>query len=291
MTYLHTIWQQFPIFFWILCITVALVIGSFMNVLIYRLPLMLKRQWKDECDTFLAELNDDPELPPKHFNLAYPRSQCPHCHHNIPFWWNIPVLSFIILRGRCHNCHKAISWRYPLVEMLCTAIIILLFWRFSLSIQWLWACVFALVLIGAACIDLKTLLLPDQLTLTLLWLGLLVNSHQLFVSTHQALWGAAFGYGILWGLYWCFKLLTQKEGMGYGDFKLLAAIGAWLGWSSLPIILLLSSATGALVGIAVLSIRRKQRQLQLPFGPFLAASALIYLVFGEQINHLYWMML
>ncbi|CAG9297954.1 prepilin peptidase [Celerinatantimonas diazotrophica] len=291
MAYLHTIWQQLPIFFWVLCVAVALVIGSFMNVLIYRLPLILKRQWKNECETFLAEIKDEPQLPQGRFDLAYPRSQCPHCHHKIPFWWNIPVLSFILLRGRCHNCRQAISWRYPIVELLSVAITILLFWRFSLSIQWLWACVFALALIAAACIDLKTLLLPDQLTLPLLWLGLLVNTHQLFVSTHQSLWGAAFGYSSLWVLYWCFKLLTKKEGMGYGDFKLFAAIGAWLGWSSLPIILLFSSAAGALVGIAVLAKQRKRQQLQLPFGPFLAASALVYLVFGEQIYHLYWMML
>ncbi|MFM2478054.1 prepilin peptidase [Celerinatantimonas sp. MCCC 1A17872] len=291
MAYLHTIWQQLPVFFWILCIAVALVIGSFMNVLIYRLPLMLKRQWKDECDTFLSELKDDSELPQGRFNLAYPRSQCPHCHHDIAFWWNIPVLSFILLRGRCHYCHGPISWRYPLVEILCAAIVALLFWQFSLSLQWLWACVFALTLIAAACIDLKTLLLPDQLTLPLLWLGLLVNTHQIFVSTHQALWGAALGYGFLWALYWVFKLLTAKEGMGYGDFKLLGAIGAWLGWSSLPVILLLSSATGALIGIAVLIKHRQKRQLQLPFGPFLAMGALVYLIFGEQINHLYWVIL
>ncbi|MFM2484801.1 prepilin peptidase [Celerinatantimonas yamalensis] len=287
MAHLTILWQQFPILFLILSSVLALVIGSFLNVVIYRLPLMLKRQWRADCQQFLGELEDEPALPEGIFNLSLPRSSCPHCQHKIAFWQNVPLISWLLLRGHCHYCKHPISWRYPLVELLSLLLVMLAFLQFSLTGKWLFACLFSLTLLTLAVIDLRTMLLPDQLTLPLLWIGLLVNSHHLFVSLHQAIWGAALGYLCLWSLYWGFKLLTGKEGMGYGDFKLLAAIGAWLGWASLPMVLLLSSASGALFGIWLLILRRSKRQTPLPFGPFLTLGALCYLLYGPTLSYSY----
>ncbi|CAG9000205.1 MAG: Type 4 prepilin-like proteins leader peptide-processing enzyme [Candidatus Celerinatantimonas neptuna] len=291
MNTLSMVWQYSPITFITFTLILALIIGSFLNMLIYRLPLILKRQWREDSQQFLEELSQQAPLPEGVFNLWLPRSQCPHCHTTIPFWHNIPVISWLVLRGHCHHCKAPIGWRYLFVELLSPVLIFSCFNHFGLSEQWFLACIFTLALLALAVIDLKTMLLPDQLTLPLLWLGLLINTQQTFVPLSQAVWGAAIGYVFLWLLYWGFKLLTHKEGMGYGDFKLLAAIGAWFGWQALPMTLLLSSILGALFGIVLLIKKHSNRHTPLPFGPFLAIGASIYLLAGNTITHWYGLLL
>lgn len=271
---------------------VGIILGSFVNVVIYRLPLMLKRQWLNDCEQLTQELNDEPQGPTGTFNLALPRSQCPHCHHPLQARYNIPILSFVWLKGRCAYCQAPISLRYLLVELLGGGALLSCLWVFSFTWQGLFAAIFILALITLSGIDWQTMLLPDQITIPLLWLGLLVNSHQLFASLTQAVWGAALGYGVLWSLYWVFKWISGREGMGYGDFKLLAAIGAWLGWPALPLVVFISSALGAGFGLWQLWMKHCDRdELQIPFGPFLAIAAIAELLFSPAVNHLYWSMI
>ncbi|WP_298722197.1 A24 family peptidase [uncultured Oceanisphaera sp.] len=262
----------------------GLLVGSFLNVVIHRLPLMLQRDWQQEC----AEFNGQPPAELPTFNLCTPRSRCPHCQHQLSALDNIPLLSWCWLRGRCRYCRAGVSKRYPLVELASAALAALALWRFGASPQLLAALLFSWVLLCMTLIDIDHLLLPDNLTLPLLWLGLLLNINDLFVSLSSAVLGAALGYGILWSLFWLFKLATGKEGMGYGDFKLLAAIGAWFGWQALLPVLLLASLVGSVLGLALMASKRLGEDRVLPFGPALALAGWVYLLWGTDVINIYW---
>lgn len=257
----------------------GLLFGSFLNVVIHRVPKMMQR----ESDNYVAS-ESGRELPhTDKFNLMLPRSCCPHCGHQITALENIPLVSYLVLRGKCSACKAPISARYPAVEALTGALSFLLVWHFGSGWAGLATLFFAYSLIAMTFIDADTQLLPDDLTYPLLWAGLLVNLNGTFVPLHDAVLGAAFGYLALWSIYWGFKLATGKEGMGYGDFKLLAALGAWLGWTMLPTIILLSSVVGALVGISLIVFTQRGRDKPIPFGPYLAAAGLIALLYGTPI--------
>ncbi|NHH99815.1 MULTISPECIES: prepilin peptidase [Oceanimonas] len=262
----------------------GLLVGSFLNVVIHRLPLIMQREWQREC----AALQDQPVTDEAPFNLCVPRSRCPHCEHTLAASDNIPLLSWLWLKGRCRYCQAPVSRRYPLVELASALLAAITLWRFGAGPQLLAALVFSWMLLCMTLIDLDHLLLPDQLTLPLLWLGLLLNINELFVPLQSAVIGAAAGYGILWSLYWLFRLATGKEGMGYGDFKLLAAIGAWFGWQSLLPVLLLASFTGAALGLGLMALRRLGEDRVLPFGPALALGGWSYLMWGTDVVKLYW---
>ncbi|KPK20524.1 MAG: methyltransferase [Betaproteobacteria bacterium SG8_41] len=261
----------------------GLVVGSFLNVVIHRLPRMLEQGWRAEC----AELNGNPVPAAETYNLVLPRSRCPHCGHAIRAVENVPVLSYVALRGRCSACKAAISPRYPAVEALAGALAGYVAWRFGVSAAALGAMLFAWAMIALAFIDLDTFYLPDNLTLPLLWTGLIFNIGATFTDLTSAVIGAAGGYLVLWAVFWAYKLTTGKEGMGYGDFKLLAAIGAWLGWKMLPLVILLSSFVGAVIGIGLIVLARRGRNVPIPFGPYLALAGLIALFYGEQLNRHY----
>jgi leader peptidase (prepilin peptidase)/N-methyltransferase len=254
----------------------GLLIGSFLNVVIHRLPIMMQR----ESDNYVAsELGK--ELPhTERYSLVAPRSACPHCKHQITALENIPVVSYLVLGGKCSNCKAKISPRYPIIEALTGLLSAALVWQFGSGWMGLATLFFAYMLIAMTFIDADTQLLPDDLTLPLLWAGLLININGMFVPLQDAVIGAAAGYLALWSIYWLFKLATGKEGMGYGDFKLLAALGAWLGWATLPTIILLSSVVGAVVGICLMVFAKRGRNNPIPFGPYLAAAGLIALMFG-----------
>ncbi|HSC76571.1 MAG TPA: A24 family peptidase [Pseudomonadales bacterium] len=259
-------------------------VGSFLNVVCLRLPKMMERDWHVQC----CELLDTPVEPSEPFNLAFPASRCPQCGHNIRAWENIPVISYVFLRGRCSGCQTPISKRYPLVEFACGLLSAVVAWHFGAT----WQCAAALgltwALLTLAIIDFDTQLLPDDITLPLLWAGLLLSSLAgIFAPLQDAVIGAMAGYLILWCVYWLFKLITGREGMGYGDFKLLAALGAWLGWQALPQIILLSSLVGAVFGIAMIIFRGRDRQIPMPFGPYLASAGWISLLYGSEISHWY----
>jgi leader peptidase (prepilin peptidase)/N-methyltransferase len=265
---------------------VSLMVGSFLNVVIYRLPIMMEREWKAEYQGYFEpEKLSDTELKP--FNLVKPDSTCPRCQHQIRAWENIPLLSWLLLKGRCSQCKNKISMRYPLVELSTALLSLLLAWHFGFGLAAVAGVVFTWMLVAMVFIDLDKMLLPDQLTLPLLWLGLILSVNHTFVSTGDAIIGAALGYLSLWSLYWAFKLLTGKEGMGYGDFKLLAALGAWVGWQHLPIVILLSSFVGAIVGITMLSLQDKDKSQPIPFGPYLVAAGWITLLYGDLIAQYY----
>jgi leader peptidase (prepilin peptidase)/N-methyltransferase len=258
----------------------GLLIGSFLNVVIHRIPKMMQR----ESDNYVAnELGK--ELPhTDRYNLMVPRSCCPHCGHQITALENIPVVSWLALGGKCRKCKAPISPRYPIVELVTGLLSAFLVWTFGSGVAGLGTLLFVYLLIAMTYIDYDTKLLPDDLTLPLLWAGLLININGTFVPLQDAVIGAAAGYLVLWGVYWLFKLVTGKEGMGYGDFKLLAALGAWLGWAMLPTIILLSSVVGAVVGISLIVFAKRGRDNPIPFGPYLAAAGLIALVWGQQLT-------
>jgi leader peptidase (prepilin peptidase) / N-methyltransferase len=257
----------------------GLLVGSFLNVVIYRMPKMMQR----ESDNYVASESGLPLPHTDRFNLMVPRSACTHCGHQIRAWENIPVFSWLALRGKCSSCGAPISARYPVIEALTGALSAALVWQFGSGWTGLATLLFAYLLIAMTFIDADTKLLPDDLTYPLLWAGLLVNLNGTFVPLADAVIGAAAGYLVLWSVYWLFKLLTGKEGMGYGDFKLLAALGAWLGWMMLPTIILLSSVVGAVVGICLILFARRARDNPIPFGPYLAAAGMIALLFGHEI--------
>lgn len=269
---------------WILTAAVfGLAFGSFLNVVIHRLPKMMEADWALQC----AELRNEPLPEQPRYNLSVPRSACPHCGHQITVLENIPLVSWLMLRGKCSTCKAPISARYPLVEG-CTALLFAAsIWHFGPTVQALGAILFLTILLALALIDFDTTLLPDDLTLPLLWAGLLVNLWGTYTSLPSAVVGAMAGYLSLWSVYWGFKLLTGKEGMGYGDFKLLAALGAWLGWKMLPLLILLSSFVGAVIGIALMVLAKRGRDIPMPFGPYLAAAGAITLFWGEALNRLY----
>jgi leader peptidase (prepilin peptidase)/N-methyltransferase len=266
-----------------LALVLGLCVGSFLNVVIHRLPLMMEREWTAQC----AELRG--EVAPDHapLNLSQPRSRCPACGHAIRALQNIPLLSFLWLRGRCAACSTRISWRYPLVELFCGLATAYCALHFGFSFAAAAAMLFVWLMIAATGIDFDTQLLPDSITLPLLWLGLLVNLIGGPVDLRSAVIGAMAGYLFLWSVYWMFRLVTGKEGMGYGDFKLLAAIGAWTGWQMLPLVVLLSSAIGAVVGISLIVFHKHGREVPIPFGPYLAGAGLIALFWGPALTQRY----
>ena len=260
----------------------GLIVGSFLNVVIHRMPKMMQR----ESDNYVAQECGQPLPHADRYNLMLPHSHCTACGHRITAMENIPVISYLLLRGKCSACKAPISARYPLVELLTGALSAVLIWHFGSGWTGLATLVFAWLLIAMTFIDADTQMLPDDLTFPLLWAGLLVNINGTFVPLQDAVIGAAAGYLALWGVYWAFKLATGKEGMGYGDFKLLAALGAWLGWTMLPTIILLSSLVGAVVGIGLIVFARRGRDKPIPFGPYLAAAGLIALLYRTPLSQL-----
>ncbi|WBA82725.1 A24 family peptidase [Endozoicomonas sp. GU-1] len=263
----------------------GLIVGSFLNVVIHRLPIMMERQWQQQSEAILHPEKIPDPLPA--FNLVVPASTCPSCQHKIRAWENIPVISYLFLRGKCSACRTPISLRYPAIEILSALMTIMIGLTYGVTLQTLVFCLFGWSLLALTMIDYDTQLLPDDITLPLLWTGLIVNSFGLVVSLEQALWGAIAGYLSLWSVYWVFKLVTGKEGMGYGDFKLLAALGAWLGWMKLPLIILLSSLVGTVAAILLIVSKRQERSNPIPFGPYLAIAGFVALVWGDQLIAVY----
>ena len=304
-------YSENALFLTIACGLLGLIVGSFLNVVIHRLPKMLERDWKHEAVLLIADYlptnlqeslqswwkNDETGHSAQRYNLATPRSSCPHCGHFISAVENIPVLSYLALRGRCSQCKAPISVRYPLVELLTGALSAGIAWHFGYGLACLGALVFVWCMVALCFIDLDTMLLPDDITLPLLWLGLILNVDGVFTSLPNAVFGAAAGYLVLWSVYWLyfgFKTVTNRllkrddirEGMGFGDFKLLAATGAWFGWQVLPVVILLSSLVGAIVGISLIVFTRHGRETPIPFGPYLAAAGVLALFFGKQLTSL-----
>jgi leader peptidase (prepilin peptidase)/N-methyltransferase len=275
------------------CALLGLVIGSFLNVVVYRLPIMMELEWRSH----LSELDESDFTPPPHapgkgFNLWWPPSACPQCGHRIAAWENVPIVSYLWLRGRCRSCGAVISKRYPFVEAFVAVVSVVVAWTFGPT----WACVAALIfswtLIALALIDIDHQLLPDSLTIPLLWAGLLISlfsidGEPILADVESSVIGAVAGYMSLWSVYHLFKLLTGKDGMGYGDFKLLAALGAWLGWQSLPLIILLSAIVGSIIGVAMIAVGGRSRHTPIPFGPYLAAAGWITLLWGDRLTSTY----
>ena len=261
----------------------GLCVGSFLNVVIHRLPKMMEQEWQAQC----AELRGEPASTAANLSLAKPRSRCPDCGHQITSMENIPVLSYLLLKGKCAGCGTSISARYPIIEVFTAVLSAYAAWHFGPKLQTVGALLLLWFLIALAAIDFDTQLLPDAITLPLLWLGLVFNLMDTYVDLPAAVVGAMAGYLALWTVFWLFKLATGKEGMGYGDFKLLAALGAWLGWQMLPTIILLSSVVGAVVGIALIVVARRGRNVPIPFGPYLAAAGGIALFWGPQLTRNY----
>ena len=262
----------------------GLVVGSFLNVVIHRLPIMMEMDWREQC----ASLNSpDNTAKTEKYNLISPRSTCPHCQKAIAAWHNIPVISFLLLGGRCKQCKASISWRYPAVEIISALLVGITTYKFGFSLNTLAASTFVLALLTLTFIDMDTQLLPDNITLPLLWLGLLFNLNGGFTDIQSSIVGAAAGYLILWSIYWLFKLTTGKEGMGHCDFKMLAAIGAWFGWTMLPAVILLSSIAGSIIGIGLILFAKKGRNTAIPFGPYLALGGIAALFWGTQLSHVY----
>jgi leader peptidase (prepilin peptidase)/N-methyltransferase len=271
----------------------CLIIGSFLNVVIYRLPIMMERDWRAQCEE-MAKSPTATEVPEERFDLVVPRSRCPSCGQLIKAWQNIPVVSYLILGGKCAKCGESISARYPVVEMMTAVLAALCAWRFGVGPEAIMAIVLTLALVPVAMIDADTQLIPDSIVLPLMWIGLamslyhpIAGAETLFISPRDAIVGAMAGYLSLWSIYWLFKLVTGKEGMGYGDFKLLAALGAWLGWQHLHIIILMSAVVGAIVGISMMAFRKHERSVPIPFGPYLAAAGWITMMWGSDIWNLY----
>ena len=264
-------------------VLLGLIVGSFLNVVIYRLPKMLELAWQAEARFALGQ---KPQIPSAIFNLAVPRSSCPNCKTRINARHNIPLLSYLWLGGKCGHCQNSISWQYPAVELITALSSLFVFLKFGHSLELVFALIFTWALIALSSIDAKHYILPDNIVLPILWLGLFANLSGRFASLPDAVLGAVFGYGVLWVCFWGFKLATGKDGMGYGDFKLMAAIGAWLGWQSLPATLLLSSLSGAIVGIALIFLNKNDRTTAIPFGPYIAVSGWIMLLYGPQIKGL-----
>jgi leader peptidase (prepilin peptidase) / N-methyltransferase len=275
--------QSTPPFFIALSAVVGLMVGSFLNVVIHRLPKMMEREWKMQC----AELSGKPAEETPRYNLFVPRSACPACGHPIGALENIPILSYLMLRGKCRGCGAPISMRYPVVEAVSGILSGYVAWHFGFGLPALAALFFCWSLIALTFIDFDTQLLPDSITLLLLWAGILLNISHAYTDLQSAVIGAIAGYLSLWSVYWLFKLVTGKEGMGYGDFKLLAAIGAWLGWQMLPLVILSSSVVGAVVGIILIVVARHGRNVPIPFGPYLAGGGLVALLWGKVLTQDY----
>lgn len=268
-------------------VILGLTVGSFLNVVIYRLPIMLERQWKRDCCDFLDVQPESDTTTQTPFNLAVPHSTCPNCGHAIKPWENIPVISYVFLRGKCSSCKTPISVRYPLVETATGVLSGLVAWQLGFGIELLLGLIFTWSLICLTLIDADHKLLPDNITLPLLWLGLLANTQNLFTDLHSAVIGAAAGYLSLWSVFWIFKILRGKEGMGYGDFKLLAALGAWCGWQQLTLIIIISAGLGAIIGTLILQLSGKNKSEPIPFGPYLAGAGWVAFFWGDELTQLY----
>ena len=256
----------------------GLCVGSLLNVVIHRLPKMMESQWREEC----AALEGRETPPAETYNLFTPRSACPQCKAPITALQNIPVVSWLVLRGRCARCKTPVSARYPLVEVLGGALALMVAWRFGYSAALVFALVYVWVMLALTFIDLDSQLLPDDLTLPLLWVGLIANAFGVFTDLRSAVLGAAGGYMILWSVYWAFRLIAKKEGMGFGDFKLLAAIGAWTGWQVLPVAIIVSAGLGAVIGSLVLWLSKQGKDTRIPFGPYLALGGIVALLWGRE---------
>ena len=284
---LSTFFLSYPLIFILLITFLGLLIGSFLNVVIYRLPMIMEAEWRNECREYLELENEEDEAEEETFNLIFPLSHCPHCKTAIKPYQNIPVISYLFLKGKCAHCNTNISIRYPLIEAftgICSAIVA---FHFGYSIELCFALLLTWSLIVLSFIDIDKQLLPDSITLSMLWLGLFLSIFNIFADTESAIIGAVAGYLSLWTVYQLFKLVTGKEGMGYGDFKLLALFGAWLGWQFLPVIVLLSSLVGAVIGISMVIFVRHDHNVPIPFGPYLAAAGWLALIWGEDINNMY----
>ena len=271
----------------------TLLIGSFLNVVIHRLPIMMEREWREQADE-LIKTPSEQEIPDGRFDLVTPRSRCPSCGKPITALQNVPVISYLFLRGRCANCKTSISVRYPLVELMTALLAATCAWHFGAGWEALMAIALTVTLVPIAMIDADTQLIPDSIVLPLLWLGLamslfhpMAGANTLFISPSDAIVGAMAGYLTLWSIFWLFKLITGKDGMGYGDFKLLAALGAWLGWQQLPVIIMMSAVVGATINIVMIVARGKDRSIPIPFGPYLAAAGWITMLWGETIKNTY----
>ena len=275
--------REHTAFFITLSVIFGLLVGSFLNVVIHRLPKMMEREWRRNCQ----ELKGEEVTTEAGYSLVAPRSACPNCGHKITALENIPVLSYVFLRGKCSGCKTSISARYPLIEALTGSLAGLIAWQFGYSSLTVAAWIFTFAMIALTFIDFDTFLLPDDITLPLLWLGLLYNLNGGFTNIQSAVAGAVAGYLILWSVYWAFKLITGKEGMGYGDFKLLAAIGAWFGWQLLPAVILLSSLIGSIIGIGLIAFAKHGRSVPIPFGPYLALGGIAALFWGPQLARFY----
>jgi len=284
-----TFFATYPLALLCFALVLGLIIGSFLNVVIYRLPVMMQREWTEQCHEFL-ELEDDHKKTsdnPATLNLAKPDSHCPKCKHELTAFENIPILSYLLQAGKCRNCKAPISLRYPLIEAVTGIVTLLIAYQYGYS--WLTLAILILTwsLIVLTMIDYDHQLLPDDITIPILWLGLIINYFGLITTLEAAVLGAVAGYLILWTVYWLFKILTGKEGMGQGDFKLLAALGAWMGWQALPQIILLSSLIGALIGIGLILIKGRDKNIPIPFGPYLAGAGFVSLLWNEELAQLY----
>lgn len=291
--------EQQPLVFILLSVALGLLVGSFVNVIVYRLPKMMFADWRQQAIEVLAQAEKEQQSltkestaevtqePQPRFNLLVPRSACPHCQQQIKAWENIPVFSWLLLKGKCSGCQQPISKRYPLVELASGVLTGIVAWQFGVGWEALSLMLLTWGLLAMSLIDADHQLLPDSLVLPLLWLGLLLNSFDMFTSLSDAVYGAAAGYLSLWSVYWLFKLIMKKEGMGYGDFKLLAMLGAWGGWQILPVVILFSSLVGAVLGIITLRLQKNGLEQPIPFGPYLAAAGWIALLWGQQIIDAY----
>ena len=279
-----SLFEQHAVLFLGTLFVLGAVVGSFLNVVIYRLPVMMQREWRHDCLEFLEQAN---EAEPEKFNLSVPRSRCGSCGHQITLLENIPIISYLVLGGKCSSCRASISAQYPLVEVFTGIASVIIGWHFGVSMQTLAALFLTWCLIAASGIDIGHRLLPDSITLPLLWLGILLSLFDVFVSLEDSVIGAMAGYLSLWTVFILFKLVTGKEGMGHGDFKLLAMLGAWLGWMPLFAVILTSSLVGAIIGISMILLNKTERGTQIPFGPYLAAAGWITLLWGNELMHFY----
>lgn len=285
MNNMLAVFQQNPVIFYLTSGVLALLVGSFLNVVIYRLPKMMESEWKKECKLLLGmEQTKEPEPV---VNLVLPGSSCPKCNNKIRPLDNIPIFSYLLLQGKCRHCHAGISPRYPLVELTSCLLIVAVAMNFGFTVKTGFAFLFTWALLTLSVIDYDHKLLPDDITLPLLWLGIICNLFGLFTDIQSSLYGVIFGYLTLWSVYIIFKILTGKEGMGHGDFKLLAMLGAWLGWQYLPLIIIISSLAGSIVGIGIMFFTRHKKSQPIPFGPFLAAAGWISLMYGDLLTGLY----
>ncbi len=279
-----SLFQQQPLTYFVTLFILGATVGSFLNVVIYRLPVMMQREWRQDCLEFLEQ---PAENPPDKFNLSSPRSRCGNCGHQITALENIPIISYLILGGKCSSCKTSISAQYPLVELFTAIVSVIVGWKFGVSLQAIAVLLMTWGLIAASGIDIGHKLLPDTITLPLLWLGILLSLFDVFISLETSVTGAMAGYMSLWSVFILFKIVTGKEGMGHGDFKLLAMLGAWLGWKPLFVVILTSSVVGAVVGISMILLKITERGTQIPFGPYLAAAGWMTLLWGNELMQFY----